>query len=227
MHRLVLVVIALHATVAAAEDLVTDELTGPFESFARLCDAWKSSACRPVQDGATDFTEINECTCRLLDTLAKPHAAVVVLDQVIDDSYRSGGHILSPLRDYAIALWRDDAWWLSSKTLPVEMHGGALASNCCESHAGPPWYSFKPVGGRVVLQTGQDIWRTAKTTGGWQPFVEPHAIWSGVMACDAKQCSVVPVAHCTKPATAIYRITGDRIQTGCTDAVLTSFDLPR
>jgi len=46
------------------------------------------------------------------------------------------------------------------------------------------------------------------------------------MVCDEKQCSVVPVSHCVKPAAPIYRIIGDRIQTGCTDAPLTPFDLP-
>jgi hypothetical protein len=227
MHRLALVMIALRATASWADDIVTDEQTGPFKTIATLCEAWKSSGCRPVKDDAHDFTESNQCTCRLLDTLAKPRSSVIVLDQVIDDRYANGAHLLWPLRDYAIALWRDDGWWLSKTTLPVEMHGGALASNCCDSHAGPPWYSFKPAGDRVVLQTGQDIWRTPKTTGGWQPFVEPHAIWSGVMVCDAKQCSVVPVAHCRTPARAVYRITGDRVETGCSDATLTPFELPR
>ena len=225
MNRLVRVAIALRATAASADDIVTDELTGPFDSVTTLCDAWKSSACRPVQDGAT-FTETNTCTCRLLDAVTKPHAAVIVLDQVIDDRYQSGGHITSPLRDYAIALRRDGAWWLSSKTLPVELHGGVLASNCCESHAGTPWYSLAAVGDRIVLQTGQDVWRTAKTTGGWQPLHEPHSTWSGVLVCDAKKCSLVLVPHCAKPATAIYRVTGDRIETGCTDAALTSYELP-
>jgi hypothetical protein len=225
VHRLVLAAIVLHTTAAAAAEL-TDELTGPFDTIAEACEALKASTCRPAQDGAPDFTETNECTCRVLDVLDAQHAAVVVLDQVFDDSYRRGGHIVSPLRDYAVMVKRDDGWWLSSKTLFVEMHGGALASNCCESHSGSPWYSFRVVAGRVLLQTGQDIWRTAKTSGGWQPFVEPHAIWSAVMACDTKQCSIVPVAHCTKPSRAIYRLTGDRIETGCSELALASFELP-
>ena len=221
-----LAAIVVHATAAAADEVATDELSGPFETVGKACEALKASTCHPAQDGTTDYTETNQCTCRVLDVLDAPHAAVVVLDQVIDDSYVRGGHIISPLRDYAVTVKRDDGWWLSSQTLPVEMQGGALASNCCESHAGSPWYSFRGVAGRVVLQTGQDIWRTAKTSGGWQPFVEPHAIWSGVMACDTKQCSVVPVAHCAKPAQAIYRLAGDRIETGCSALALASFELP-
>jgi hypothetical protein len=226
VHRLVLAALVLHATAAAADEVATDELTGPFETVAKACEALKASSCRPAQDGVTGFTETNECTCRVLDVLDAPHAAVVVLDQLIDDRYTQGGHMVWPLRDYAVTVKRDDGWWLSSKTLPVEMHGGALASNCCESHAGAPWYSFRAVAGRVVLQTGQDIWRTAKTSGGWQPFVEAHAVWSAVMACDTKQCSIVPIAHCTKPSRALYRLTGDRIETSCSGAALALFELP-
>ncbi|HEY4244412.1 MAG TPA: hypothetical protein VGM88_31575 [Kofleriaceae bacterium] len=200
-----LLVLALLAGAAAADPV---ELTGSSPTPTDACRAWVAEACAAV-DGA-------RCTCRVLDTIAAPRAGVLMLDTV-SATWRG--------RSYALAVWQDGSWQRSANAIDVDRMGVLLASNCCDSHAGAPWFQLRAVDGRAILHVGQDVWRTGKRGGGWTYFEDPHAIWSDLLVCTGAGCDRVPVAHCLRPAHPTYTLSGARIETGCTGATLQSYAL--
>jgi len=202
MRRVVLALVGLGSSVAAAERPAPVAMTGPYLTLAKACDA------------ATVRLANVDVRCRLLDTQGT--GAVLIVDYV-------GSGMRE--RDYVVVLRHDGAWW-GSPSMSLDLSGNAWGGgNCCNGAASSPRYElWTPTGTgfAIALHTELHVWRVFRRNWGTGTGTDAGAhklvgdfVFCGERAGDTPACIAVEAPHCAPAEQARIALTATNAETSC------------